>query len=65
MTETDILKRAKSTFAKQDALKAKMREIDAEILALCANYRATTKTWITRPESLRNAVEARKGRKAA
>ena len=65
MTEQEILKRAKSTFAKQDKLKAQMREIDAQIMALLGDYRATTKTWITRPESLRNAVEAREGKKAA
>ena len=65
MTEQEILKRAKSTFAKQDKLKAQMREVEAQITMLCADYRHVTKTWITRPESLRNAVEAREGKKAA
>lgn len=65
MTEQEILKRAKAAFARQDKLKAQMREVEAQITMLCSDYRHVTKTWITRPESLRNAVEARKGRKAA
>lgn len=65
MTEQDILKRAKAAFAKQDKLKAQMREVEARIKMLCADYRHVSKTWITRPESLRNAVEAREGKKAA
>jgi hypothetical protein len=65
MTEQEILKRAKAAFAKQDRLKAQMREVEVQIKMLCADYRHVTKTWIARPESLRNAVEAREGRKAA
>ena len=40
-------------------------DVEAQIKMLCADYRHVTKTWIARPESLRNAVEAREGRKAA
>jgi len=65
MTEADILKRAEAVFAKQDKLKAQMMAVELQLRILCADYRHVTKTWITRPESLRNAVEARKGRKAA
>ena len=65
MTEQNILKRAKAAFAKQDRLKAQMRDVEAEIKMLCADYRNVSKIWITRPESLRNAVEAREGKKAA
>jgi hypothetical protein len=65
MTETEILKRAKAAFAKHDRLKAQMMAVELQIKMLCADYRQATKTWITRPESLRNAVEAREGRKAA
>lgn len=64
MTEQDILKRAKAAFAKQDKLKAQMREVEAQIKMLCGDYRHVSKIWITRPESLRNAVEAREGKKA-
>lgn len=65
MTEAEILKRAKAAFAKQDKLKAQMMAVELQIKMLCSDYRETTKTWIVRPESLRNAVEAREGRKAA
>jgi len=65
MTEAEILKRAKAAFAKHDKLKAQMMAVELQIKMLCSDYRETTKTWIVRPESLRNAVEAREGRKAA
>lgn len=65
MTEQEIIKRAKAAFAKQDKLKAQMRLVEAELKEICQDYRTVSKTWIVRPESLRFAVEAREGRRAA
>ena len=65
MTDHEIIKRAKAAFAKQDKLKAQMRLVEAELKEICQDYRTVSKTWIVRPESLRFAVEAREGRRAA
>lgn len=65
MTEQEIIKRARAVFAKQEKLKAEMQRIDAEIRDLTNDYRRVTRTWLTRPEQLKLAVEARQGRLAA
>ena len=65
MTEHEIAKRARAVFAKQEKLKAQMRRLDSEILSLVNDYRVATRTWITRPEQLKLAVEGRQGRLAA
>lgn len=65
MTEQEVIKRAKAALAKQEKLKAQLRQVDADIRQICNDYRTVTKTWIVRPESLKFAVEAREGRRAA
>lgn len=65
MTENDVIKRAKVALAKQEKLKAQLRDVEADIRQICNDYRTVTRTWIIRPESLRFAVEAREGKRAA
>jgi len=65
MTEQEIIKRARAAFAKQEKLKVEMLKLEAEIRLLTNEYRTQTRTWITRPEQLKLAVEARQGRLAA
>lgn len=65
MTEHEVIERAAIAFAKQEAMKIEMHKLDAEIRSLTSLYREASRTWITRPEQLKNAVEARIGRKVA
>lgn len=65
MDNIAIIKRAKAAFAKQDKLRAEMRQLDNEIREICRDYGNVNKVWGVRPEHVRFAVEAREGKKVA
>lgn len=65
MTSQDVIARAEIAFAKQEALRAEMRAIDAEIREICRDYGSVMKVWAVRPEHVKFAVEARKGMRVA
>lgn len=67
MTEAvdTILTDARKAIIKRERLAAQLRQADLEINNLTQRYRAEAKVWITSPIMLRQAVEARIGKKLA
>jgi hypothetical protein len=67
MTEAvdTILTDARKAIIKRERLAAQLRQADLEISHLTQRYRVAAKVWITSPIMLRQAVEARIGRKLA
>jgi hypothetical protein len=67
MTEAvdTILTDARKAIIKRERLAAQLRQADLEISHLTQRYRDEAKVWITSPIMLRQAVEARIGRKLA
>lgn len=65
MTDKEVIERARVAFAKQDALRQQMRDVEQEIKQVCRDYGNVMKVWAVRPEHVRFAVEARDGMKVA
>jgi hypothetical protein len=61
----EILEKSQDAFARFDALAAAKRENDEEIRVLCREYGALMKVWGWQPHMLRQAAEARLGKKTA
>jgi len=61
----NILTDAHKALVKRDRLAGQLRQADLELSQLTQRYRVEAKVWITSPLMLRQAVEARIGKKLA
>lgn len=61
----DIIKRSKKAFKRADKIAQEKREIENEIRSLCREYGEACRVWNWQPHMLRQAVDARMGKKAA
>jgi hypothetical protein len=61
----DIIKRSKKAFKRADKIAQEKREVENEIRNLCREYGEACRVWNWQPHMLRQAVDARLGKKAA
>ena len=61
----DIIKRSQKAFKRADKIAQEKREVENEIRDLCREYAEACRVWNWQPHMLRNAVESRRGKKAA
>jgi len=61
----EILRKSQKAFKRFDDLAAAKRKNDEEIRTLCREYGILMKVWGWQPHMLRQAVEARLGKKTA
>jgi len=61
----EIIKRSQRAFKRADKIAKEKREIENEIKALCREYGDACRVWNWQPHMLRQAVDARMGKKAA
>jgi hypothetical protein len=62
---SEIIKKARKAFKRFDEIAAAKRKNDEEIRILCREYGELMKVWGWQPHMLRQAVEARIGKKIA
>jgi hypothetical protein len=63
--ELEIIKEARKAFERADKIAAAKRKSDEEIRNLCRRYGDVMRVWGWQSHMLRQAVEARLGKKAA
>jgi len=61
----DIIKRSQKAFKRADKIAQEKREIENEIRDMCREYAEACRVWNWQPHMLRQAVDARMGKKAA
>jgi hypothetical protein len=61
----EIIKRSQRAFKRADNIAQEKREIENEIRDLCREYAEACRVWNWQPHMLRQAVDARMGKKAA
>jgi hypothetical protein len=61
----EIIKRSQRAFRRADKIAQEKRAIENEIRDLCREYAEACRVWNWQPHMLRQAVDARMGKKAA
>lgn len=61
----EIIKRSQRAFRRADKIAQEKRAIENEIRDLCREYAEACRVWNWQPHMLRQAVDARTGKKAA
>jgi hypothetical protein len=60
---SEIIKKAQKAFKRADKITQQKRDSENEIKALCQEYSSAVRVWNWQPYMLRQAVEARLGKK--
>lgn len=62
-TSNEIIREAARVFEKQEKLKREQRQLEDQVRALCAEFKIAENATVFPAWGLRNAVEARTGRR--